>query len=70
MRVRVGTVMVLVGAMLAAGGCGGDNLELCDGCGTPVPTITVTPSPTITSTPATPVPSATARTPTPNPTGT
>jgi hypothetical protein len=46
--------MMLVGAVLTFAGCGGDNLDLCDGC--PTPSVTVTPSvtpsgPTVTATP-------------------
>ena len=50
MRARVwsGAVMVVAATMIA--GCGGDNLEFCDGCGTPTPTVTVTPTPTATPT--------------------
>jgi hypothetical protein len=62
MRVRVLLTVLLLGGALVAAGCGGDNLELCDGCGTPVPTVTptstaptftpfATPSPTPSSTP-------------------
>jgi hypothetical protein len=42
---------VLLALSLVA--CGGDNLALCDGCGT------ATPTPTPTSTAPTPIPSAT-----------
>ena len=55
MRVRLGLAMVVSSAMLALTGCGGDHLELCDGCGTPTPTVTETPTATVTSTPTTPV---------------
>jgi hypothetical protein len=48
--------------MMALAGCGGDNLEFCDGCGTP--TVTVTPTSTA------PTPTATGLTPTPSPTPT
>ena len=42
MRVRVLLTVLLLGGTLVAAGCGGDNLDLCDGCGTPVPTVTPT----------------------------
>ena len=54
---RVGMRLVVL-AMLAAG-CGGDNLELCDGCGP-----TRTPTPTVTTTPEATAPTPTAATPT------
>lgn len=61
---RVLLVTVLLGTTLAVTGCGGDNLELCDGCGTPTPTVTPTSTAaTITPTPGTPTPSP-VRTPT------
>jgi hypothetical protein len=61
MRVRVLLATTILGGMLASAGCGGDNLELCDGCGTPTPTVTptstpTTPTPTLSATPA-PTPS-------------
>jgi hypothetical protein len=55
MRVRTWAGAMLIAGTLSATGCGGDNLELCDGCGTPVPTVTLTPTPgtpTVTTTPA------------------
>ena len=39
---RVLLAVILLGGALVASGCGGDNLDLCDGCGTPVPTVTPT----------------------------
>jgi hypothetical protein len=65
MRKRVVLATGLFGATLALVGCGGDNLELCDGCG-PTPTITSTPG---TPTPTVTGPTATALTPTPTLTG-
>jgi len=57
-------VTMLLGTTLVVTGCGGDNLELCDGCGAPTPT------PTLTSTAPTPTgPTPTGPTPTgPTPT--
>lgn len=70
MRVRVWSVVLTLVAATTVVGCGGDNLDFCDGCGSPTPTVTQTPTPTPTETPvtstspgtATPVPSIT-RTP-------
>jgi len=48
MRVRALAGVLVIVATIASG-CGGDNLELCDGCGptrTPTPTVTVTPEAT------------------------
>ena len=58
---RVWLMTVLVAATVALTGCGGDNLALCDGCGTPTPTPGPTSTgPTPTSTEATPVATPTA----------
>ncbi len=59
MRARWWSVAAALGIALVASGCGGDNLEFCDGCGTPVPTVTLTPTPTVST-------SATGATPTTN----
>ena len=61
MRVRVLLAAMLLGGTLAAAGCGGDNLALCDGCGTPVPTVT----PTSTAPTVTPIVATPSITPTP-----
>jgi hypothetical protein len=52
---RLVLATVLCAAMFALAGCGGDNLELCDGCGTR----TATPTPTSTNA----TPTATSATP-------
>ena len=53
--------VALLGLLVVAlAGCGGDNLEFCDGCGTPTPTFTVTPE-----SPSPTAPTPTGRTPTP-----
>ena len=50
MRALLATVFCL--ATLTLAGCGGDNLELCDGCPTRTPQRTATPTaPTPTETP-------------------
>jgi hypothetical protein len=58
MRVRVLLATMLFGVSLTSAGCGGDDLDLCPGCGTPTPTVTPT------STPTTPTP-VISKTPTP-----
>ena len=58
MRVRAWAGVLAIVTTIATG-CGGDNLELCDGCGptrTPTPTVSVTPEAT--------APTPTAATPT------
>lgn len=52
-------LIALALGLLTLSACGGDNLSLCDGCGTPTPTATLTPTPTATSTSATPAPTPT-----------
>lgn len=64
MRVRVWSMLMAVVAATALVGCGGDNLDFCDGCGTPTPTVTVTPTPTPTES------SGASATPTPSPSNT
>lgn len=62
MRARMWSVAMLVVAATSVVGCGGDNLDFCDGCGSPTPTATLTPTPTPTESVET---STTPRTPTP-----
>ena len=50
-RMRLVLALALLAPFcLAIAGCGGDNLALCNGCSTPVPSVTLTPTPTPTST--------------------
>jgi hypothetical protein len=48
---RPSLLLALAALALIASACGGDNLDLCDGCGTRTATPTVTPTPTVSSTP-------------------
>jgi hypothetical protein len=61
MRVEMTLVVFVVLAFVAVG-CGGDNLEICDGCGparTPTPTVSITPEATA-PTPTSSTPTATS----------
>ncbi len=62
MRVGRWSVMVLLVGALAATGCGGDPIDLCEGCGVPTPTPTASTTPDVTA------PTPTSSTPTATPT--
>ena len=56
---RLSVLVFCAACALLVSACGGDNLDLCDGCTTPTltPVVSVTPTaatPTITTTPGTP----------------